>query len=78
MEFSLLSTWRDLVRRIAVLTGAGAGLLSLISEAPVHVAVTRGVVGYFGCLLIGRIGALAITTTSSRADRQALPEGEHE
>jgi hypothetical protein len=77
VEFSLLSAWRDLVRRIAVLTGAGAGLFSLLGDAPPHLAVLRGVAGYFGCLLIGRIGGFAIGVTSSRA-ASSQPEGERE
>ena len=78
MEFSLLSAWHDLVRRIAVLTGAGAGLLSLLGDAPPHIAAGRGAAGYFGCILIGRLGALAIATTSRRAVEPTLQEGEHE
>lgn len=78
MEFSLLTAWRDLVRRIAVLTGAAAGLLSLLGDAPPHVAAFRGAAGYFGCLLIGRIGAIAISSTAKREAQAALEEVEHE
>jgi len=78
VEFSLLTAWRDLVRRIAVLTGAGAGLLSLLGDAPPHLAALRGAAGYFGCLVIGRIGSAAIATTSKRAAVSAREEAEHE
>lgn len=68
MEISLHTAWRDLVRRVAVLTGAGAGLISLLGHSPVHVAVLRGAGGYFGCLLIGRIGGIAVNSTTRRAN----------
>lgn len=68
MEISLQTAWRDLVRRVAVLTGAGAGLITLLGHSPVHIAVLRGVGGYLGCLLIGRIGAIAINSSTQRAD----------
>lgn len=74
MEFSLQTAWRSLVRRIAVLTGAGAGLISLLGDAPVHVATLRGAAGYFGVLLIGRIGALAIDSTTRRASQDSSYE----
>ncbi len=78
MEFSLHTAWRDLVRRIAVLTGAGAGLISLLGDAPVHVAALRGAAGYFGCLLIGKIGSMAIASTTRRAAESAAKERNNE
>ena len=66
------------MRRIAVLTGAGAGLVSLLGDAPVHVAALRGGAGYLGCLAIGWIGGVAIASTTRRAVQSAAKESQHD
>ena len=67
VEFSLEITWRNLMRRIAVIAAAGSALTSLLFEAPVRIAATRGACAFFGCLLIGYVASLAMKATSSRA-----------
>ncbi len=67
MSFCIHTAWRDLSRRLAVLAGAGSGLLSLVMDAPVTTAALRGFGAYAALLLVARIGALAISSTAARA-----------
>ena len=67
MSFCLHTAWRDLSRRLAVLAGAGTGLLSLVMDAPVTTAALRGLGAYVALSLVARIGAVAISSTSERA-----------
>ena len=76
VEFSLEHTWSQLVRRIAVLAAAGSAMTSLWFDVPVSIAALRGGCAYFGCLLIGRVAALAMSETARRAstDPSSLSE----
>ncbi len=72
MSFCLHTAWRDLSRRLAVLAGAGSGLLSLVMDAPVTTAALRGLGAYVALLLVARIGAGASSSTPARAlDQEA-------
>lgn len=74
VEFSLQNAWRDLIRRIAVIAAAGAAMTSLLFDAPVRIAAGRGACAYFGCLLIGRVAAMAMNETSKRASSDPVVE----
>ena len=76
MTFDLQTTWRDLTRRLAVLAAAGAGLLSLVMDAPVTVAALRGAGAYVALLVVAKIGSLAIASTSARAKLSEPVEAE--
>lgn len=67
VNFCLQTAWRDLTRRLAVLAAAGAGLLSLVMDAPVTTAALRGAGAYVALMVVAKIGALGMASTSSRA-----------
>jgi len=76
VEFSLEHTWSQLIRRIAVLAAAGSAMTSLWFDVPVSIAALRGGCAYFGCLLIGRVAALAMSETARRASTEPPPLSE--
>ena len=76
MEFSLEHTWSQLIRRIAVLAAAGSAMTSLWFDVPVSIAALRGGCAFFGCLLIGRVAALAMSETTRRASSESTPQPE--
>jgi hypothetical protein len=78
VAFCLHTAWRDLTRRLAVLAGAGSGLLSLHMDASVTTSALRGAGAYFVLLLVAKIGALGIESTSRRAALTAAAEPEVE
>ena len=67
MALCLHTAWRDLSRRLAVLAGAGSGLLSLVVDAPVQTAALHGLGAYVALTVVARIGGAAILSTSERA-----------
>lgn len=66
---SLHSDWRQLARRLAVGAGALCALLSLIQNAPPHVASLRGALTAAGVLAVARLGLFALERAVA-ADRQ--------
>ncbi|MDF1800000.1 MAG: hypothetical protein P1V81_12550 [Planctomycetota bacterium] len=74
MNFCLQTAWRDLTRRLAVLAAAGAGLLSLVMDAPVITAALRGAAAYVALLVVAKIGALGMASTSARAKAPETPD----
>ncbi len=74
MSFCLHTAWRDLSRRLAVLAGAGCGLLSLVMDATVTAAALRGLGAYVALTVVARIGGAAIASTSAKAAEAASAE----
>ena len=63
---------------LAVLAGAGCGLLSLVMDAPVMTAALRGLGAFVALSVVARIGAAAISSTSGSARAAEAPVAEVE
>ena len=53
----LVDTWRASGRQVSVAVGAAAALLSLLSDAPIHVASLRGAFAFAATLAATALGA---------------------
>lgn len=53
----LVDAWRASGRQVSVAVGAAAALLSLLSDAPIHVASLRGAIAFAATLAATTVGA---------------------